>query len=113
MHAGVITEPGDTPMKTIRTALLSLLAVAALLPACADEAHTPGPSAAPDEEQLGTLALSLETTAASGTRYRLRQAVFLVDRSNLSGILGGLFGGIGGIGGTTDAGSGFAGGFAG
>lgn len=91
-------------MKPIRNTLLYLLAVAALAPGCADEGHDPEPIDEPDEKVLGTLTLPLETTAASGTRYRLRQAVFLVDRSNLSGLFGGI-GGIGGVfGGFVDAG---------
>jgi hypothetical protein len=101
---GIVTEPGDAHVKTIRNTLLYLLAAAAFVPGCADEGHEPEPIDEPDEQVLGTLALPLETTAASGTRYRLRQAVFLVDRSNLSGLFGGIAG-LGGLfGGVVDAG---------
>jgi hypothetical protein len=78
-------------VKTIRHALLFTLTVGSLTVGCADEKHAPEqPEKEP--EAIGTLALPLETTAASGTRYRLRQAVFLVDRSNFPGFFGGNIG---------------------
>jgi hypothetical protein len=100
------------------------LAAAALGAGCADGHHAPAPEPT-QEEELGTIAMTLEGTSSSGTRYRLRQAVFLVDRSNtptfiggLGGLdggfiggLSGLFGGLGGLFGDggiifTDAGQG-------
>jgi hypothetical protein len=76
-------------MKAIRNTLICALVAAAVAPACTDEGPGTEP---PADEEVGVLALPLETTAASGTRYRLRQAIFEVDRSNASGILGGLGG---------------------
>jgi hypothetical protein len=77
-------------MKRIRLALLSgTTALATLLSACADDPSTvvePG-----EVEEAGHMRFALEATSSTGARYRLRQAVFLVDQQQDP--FGGIFGG--------------------
>jgi hypothetical protein len=75
-HSSALARPGGMTVKQLRSALACVLLSVAPATACTHHDGNSGEQKA----QTGTLSMALETTAASGNRYRLRQAVFLVDR---------------------------------
>jgi len=72
----------------------STTALATALSGCEDGYHIALDESA-EHVETGRMSFALEATAASGARYRLRQAVFVVDQqvSGFGGIFGGIFGG--------------------
>jgi hypothetical protein len=67
-----------TDVKRAHSKLICLLALGAAAGGCTKQ--TDGSSE--QKTEVGTLTMALETTSNAGNRFRLRQAVFLIDRAN-------------------------------